>query len=269
MDVVNYCVCCGSTDIELFPAYLASFVVDRMSGTGENYGKLGHCQYLHCKKCDYVGTDIRFSRDEEIRYYQNYMKEEYCRHRCKYDGDEAYDSLMYYSSPEYQTLRRNTAGKFLSEKLNLSSITSVLDFGGDTGAMIPDELQHATRYVTDIQERELVEGVKAVNSPDECGPVDLLICGHTLEHVSEPGPFMVQIRNYMKSGSLIYMEIPVESCKNHVKNHLFHEHINRFDLNSLTTFMLAQGFDIVERTEFMYRDEQFQTAACAIIGRLK
>jgi hypothetical protein len=33
--------------------------------------------------------------------------------------------------------------------------------------------------------------------------------------------------------------------------------------------MLAQGFDIVERTEFMYRDEQFQTAACAIIGRLK
>jgi 2-polyprenyl-3-methyl-5-hydroxy-6-metoxy-1,4-benzoquinol methylase len=269
MDRVSHCICCGSPDVETFPAYLSAFVVDRMLGTGENYDKLAYCQYLHCKKCDYVGTDIRFSRNEEIAYYQNYMKEEYCRHRAKYENDGAYESLMYYSSPEYQTLRKNAAGKFLSEKLDLSTITSVLDFGGDTGAMIPDELQHAARYVTDIQERELVAGVKTVNSPDECGPVDLLICGHTLEHVSEPGPFMFQIRSYMKPGSLIYMEIPIESCRNHVENHLFHEHINRFDLGSLTTFMLAQGFDIIGSNEFVYNEKQLQTAACAIIGRLK
>jgi hypothetical protein len=269
MDFVSHCVCCGSPDIEEFPAYLSAFVIDRMISVGEHYGRLLECLYLHCKKCDYVGTNIRFHRNEEIRYYQNYMKEEYCRHRCKYDGEEAYESLMYYSSPEYQTLRRNTAGKFLAEKLDLSTINTVLDFGGDTGAMIPFELQHATRYVTDIQERELVEGVKSVNSPSECGPVDLLICGHTLEHVSAPGPFMVEIRSYMKSGSLIYMEIPVESCRDHRKNHVFHEHINRFDLDSLTTFMIAQGFEIVERTEYTYNEKEFQSPACAIIGRLK
>lgn len=269
MDFVNHCVCCGSTDVELFPAYLSTFVLDRMLGIGKNYGRLLDCQYLHCKKCDYVGTNIRFSRDQEIRYYQNYMKEEYCRHRSTYDGEESYDSLMYYSSTEYQTLRRNTAGKFLSEKLDLSNITSVLDFGGDTGAMIPDELQHAARYVTDIQERELVAGVRAVNSPIECGTVDLVICGHTLEHVSEPVPFMGEIKHYMKPGSLIYMEIPIESCRDHRDHHVFHEHINRFDLGSLTTFMLAQGFDIVGSNEFVYNEKDFQTAACAIIGRLK
>lgn len=269
MDFVSHCICCGSPDVELFPAYLAPFVLNRMLGVGENYNQFLNCQYIHCKKCDYVGTNVRFSREEEIRYYQNYMKEEYCQHRSKYDGDGSYDSLMYYSSPEYQTLRKNTAGKFLSEKLDLSKINSVLDYGGDTGAMIPDELQHAARYVTDIQERELVPGVKSVNSPVECGPIDLLICGHTLEHVSEPGTFMIEIKSYMQSGSLIYIEIPVEDCRNHKENHIFHEHINRFDMHSLTTFMLAQGFDILERAEFVYNEKEFQSAACGIIGRRK
>ena len=269
MELISYCICCGSDDIESFNSYISAFVVDRMLGKGEHYGQLRYCQYLHCKRCDYVGSNIRFSREEETRYYQNYMKEEYCLHRSKYEDEGAYESLMYYTSPEYQTLRRNTASTILSKKIDLSTINTVLDFGGDTGAMIPLELEHAARYVTDIQERELVPGVKSVNSPDQCGPVDLLICGHTLEHVSEPVPFMFEIKSYMKPGSLIYMEIPVESCREHGENHLFHEHINRFDLDSLATFMVSHGFDIIEGFTFVYNEKQFQSAACAIIGRLK
>jgi SAM-dependent methyltransferase len=267
MKFVTYCVCCGSNNVELFPSSIASFVVDRMTGTGQNYGKQLECQYLHCKDCDFVGTDVRFEREEEFRFYQNYMKEEYCRHRCQYEGRGMFDFLMSYNSKEYQDMRKFAASQFLTSSIDCSAIKSVLDYGGDTGAMIPDELSHANRYVTDVQIRELPNGVKPVTKPEECEPVDLVICGHTLEHVSSPVDVMNDIKRYMKPGALIYVEVPVEVHNDHGPGHQFHEHINRFDLNSLEKFLIAQGFDDLEGMDFTYH--KFISEACAIIGRLK
>jgi SAM-dependent methyltransferase len=194
------------------------------------------------------------------------MKDEYINHRCSYEGPGVRPLLAFLNTAEYQEMRKYPIAQLLSNVLEISKITSVLDYGGDTGKIIPDELSHANKYITDIESRVLNNGITLVTSPNDCEPVDLVICGHTLEHVSYPMELIADLKKYLKPGGWLYLEIPKERDGNYEPGHQFHEHINHFNFQCLEYILKQNGFDNLEATELDY--EQQIGVAYVVTGKL-
>lgn len=263
---VEFCICCNGKNLEIFPAYMHRFVVDRMTGSITN-NPLIECKYLHCLDCGYAGSDLRFDNTEEARYYRNYMKEEYIVHRCNYEGYGLRPILEFLSTAEYQEMRKLSTAMTLKEFIDLSKIESVLDFGGDTGELIPDELLHAKRYVTDLESRIVDNGVTLVRDPSESGLVDLVICSHTLEHVSDPMAVIADMKRYLKKDGWICIEIPRERDGNYEPGHQFHEHINHFTFDCLEYMLEENGFKNLSGVVLEY--EKHVGTAYVVTGQLK
>lgn len=258
---INHCANCYSKNIESFNASMDTFVTRRMQG--ENRSEVGPCRYIHCLDCDYAGSSYRFTREEEDRYYHEYMIPggDYTKDRG------THHEANVYSSQEYKDMRKQMVASVLKKYLDLSSIQSVIDYGGNTGEMFPSELDHSQRYVVDVEVRDLANGVRAIKDPSESGPVDLIICAHTLEHVSDPFSFIVDIKRYMKSGSWIYIEVPDEVTGIFKNGHNFHEHINHYMKRSLENTLKLHGFDNIVSLQEKYL--KIIDKINIVIGRLK
>lgn len=262
---VNYCVNCGSKNVNFYNSGLHKFVVDRMLGLAQTNRGFVQCQLVHCNDCDFAGVDTRFTPEEEKRYYKNYMKEEYINHRCSYDGSK--EDLLVYSTEEYKIMRRAVLNDVLSKNLELSKINSVLDFGGDTGELIPESLKSAKKYILEIENRNIPNDITLIKNVSESGLIDLIICGHTLEHVSYPQELINQIKTFMNSNTYLYIEVPKELTHGYTHHHYFHEHINQYNLNSLKAIVENNGMITIDLGELVY--PKYINGALYIIGKLK
>jgi hypothetical protein len=259
MKTIVSCAVCGSPT-EQYPANLDNWVVNRMlSGAIQD---LPECKINRCLACNYAGVNYRFTRDEETVYYKDYMKQ-----GSEYVNQRNLDWLArHFDSSEHKTSRRTMAVGVLTKAIDLNQISSMVDFGGNTGDMIPLELNHAQRYVVDVESRTLANGVVSVTSPKESGLVDLVMCSHTLEHVSDIKGTMDAIKSYMKPGSWLYVEVPLEDPQYFKSNYSFHEHINLFTEPSLERLMQISGFEC-QPVEILDYQSNLQPKSIAIIGQ--
>lgn len=264
MKLIDYCSCCLSKNVILNPAKISVFVYDRMLGISSPRNDIS-CQAVECLDCGFVSTDIRFDREEEKRYYYKYMSDDYINHRCDYDGYSLKPMLEAYESEFYKTFRKNALTEILSKEIDISKIKSVLDYGGDDGSLIPNVLDSSKKYIVEISEKSLDKSVISIASQDDIEKVDLLLCCHTLEHVSYPLDLLNDMKKYMKSGSWIYLEVPDNEPPN--KNY-FHEHINLFRLPTLEKFLLDNNFVDVKGYKIPYNHYLLESAI-AVIGKLR
>ena len=257
MDIVDYCVSCYSQNLKIGSACLDHFVIDRMTNSSiKNINFSLPCNYLQCQDCGFNGIDIRFSREEEFRYYQNYMKEEFINHRCEYEGYQSYNFFNSFNTADCKNARRKGSEEmFLSAFPNGHNFKTVLDYGGDTGELIPSQLSNCKKYVTDCDSR-VVDGITFVSSSNDCEPIDFVFCAHTLEHVSFPLEIITDIKKYMKQGSWLMIEVPNEDDA-HFENRKFHEHINIWNLQSLQNLLESNGFDNFCKLSFKYPKVKF------------
>ena len=280
---VDYCVCCGSKNINTGPLRIAGFVIERMLNTVmlDNVQTMA----LQCQDCNFVSSDLRFTDEQMRRYYHEYMQHapsggrqhgSYVWHRRRNEGNEWFSLLELYKKPWWTAARKETIVNVItSQDIWLKDIKSVLDYGGDLGQYIPDELTHARRHVVEIEERELVDGVTAVTSPDNCEPVDLVICCHTLEHVSYPSDLVADMKRYLKPGGLLYIEVPDEEehvLKAVAENRTLdmHEHINIFWTESLRALVIRNGFEPLISGLIPYNEVHKELEpARTILARLK
>ena len=212
--------------------------------------------------CHFVGTLTRFTPEEERRYYKDYMKEDYNTHRTLYEGTDWLVYQNYFDTQEYFDVRKQAATETLSDLMDLSDVTSVLDYGGNTGEMIPNDLNHAKKFVLDLEPRTLPDGVHAVTSPEESGQVDLVLCSHTLEHVSYPKELLEDIKRYIKPNGYIYIEVPLEQPGFNV-----HEHINYMMYPFLEKLLTNNGFNVLTGVHVDYAHPM--TPSIAVVGQLK
>jgi SAM-dependent methyltransferase len=275
----SHCVLCNTSSTEVFTTKMSGFVMERMTNSVvlDNLIIGG----IWCRHCSFIHTEYRFSPEEEARYYHEYMQEkpsdpknirqygDYVFHRQRNEGPDWMPWIQVYQSDAYLSMRKDIMHKCFNQYgVGLSSIATVLDYGGDRGQYIPDEIQ--TKYVLEVENRTPVTGVTAITSVSDIEPVDMVMCCHTLEHVSYPMDLVRDMKRYLKPGGLIYIEVPdeVDNLKN--PEFKFHEHINLFTADSLVKILNMQGFEpsMVYKLEYRGTEQRLELAQ-SIIGRLR
>ena len=203
MEHIDNCAVCGSTQISKYNGSLFPFVADRMAGV---VGANTECYSIHCPVCDYHGTSARFTPEEESRYYKDYMIGEYLESRAKYEGDSIYGVSDYQHHSNVIDSRKLEIYSFIDD--SISEINSVLDYGGNNGDGIPDQFSNAQRYVLETEVRDHADGIIFIGPNDSVEPIDLVICSHVFEHVSDINYHMRKIKQLLKPGGYLYLEVP-------------------------------------------------------------
>ncbi len=264
MKYIDHCpVCNGKNFTQSITANLSPFIVDRMLGQEKKSVAFPIPTNLFlCDDCHFIGVNARFTPEEERRYYTDYMGESYNAHRTRYEGTGWLALQEHYTTPEYVNDRKRAASGILNSVLDLTQLEEVLDYGGNTGDMIPDELSHTKRFVLDVEVRHLANNVTSVTNPEESGLVDLVMCSHTMEHVSDPKALLADIKRYLKPNGCVYIEVPNEDAGVNV-----HEHINFLTHAFLEKFLTDNGFTVLGASEINYPEPM--TKSIGIVGQLQ
>ncbi len=266
---MSACLLCKTDNVETVPALTGEFLAERISSCERE------TTLIHCRECGFAYFSKRLSNEECEKLYSGYRNADYQKQRQKYDiwYSAEINELIGKNQKEIKNRNKNLT-EILKKHTNLSEIESVLDFGGDTGVFIPEELS-AAKYVYDISGIETVDGVIAL-SKDELNDrkFDFVMCCHVLEHVANPFEIIDDIKKYLKNDGYFYLELPFDSpfYKNNLsyfdflfnkyfslrilflqffknlklKKPLMSEHINYFTQKSTEKMLLGLGFEILE-----------------------
>lgn len=240
---IDHCIACKSKNVATQPAQLARFVAARVlsKDPGTDFPITGY----QCLDCSFVGAVDRFTSQEEALLYKDYRGQEYSdlRNICEpgyLDTINLFDSDSYYNN-------RKIGINYLAQKhVDISKIKTLLDYGGDTGSMIPECFDPTEKYVFDISGVTPNTGINTFD-PTTNQNFDFLMCCHVLEHKPDPDELLTEIKKLTHSDSWIYFEIP-----NNPNPYIgtFHEHINFFNLQSMTKLLERNGFDIVDSYQY-------------------
>jgi hypothetical protein len=241
---IDHCPACHSKNIHLSPSKLSKFVVWRITGVKvedpvDNNGIL-------CYSCDFLGSQLRFTEEESQRLYSDYRGDLYNAMRIECEPHYA-NRLLEFSDPAYIEGRKQGLDRLIAKNIEISSVHQILDFGGDTGIFIPDYFVNSEKFVYDISGVNLLPGVQSFDPTNFNRSIDFLMCCHVLEHSSDPDTILTEIKKFIDKNSWIYFEVPNNPYLTLPK--AFHEHINIFNISSLTSLLIRNGFAIIDSYE--------------------
>lgn len=255
MKTISQCPICGNQHLTTYPSRFDSWTITRFLRKTPGIDR-PPVIVNHCTNCGYAGVNYRFDPNEESQYYENYMTGEYVESRgVQYHA-------AFYHSQAYTEMRRKAAWACLSPYDD--EIHSVLDFGGDTGLMIPTQFDHCEKYVLDVETRPLENNVVCVDYTTPL-QVDLVMCSHTMEHISDINKAMFEITQRLKPGGILYIEVPDENPNVFDHNFVWYEHINLFNTSSLEMLFTNHQFEILDSHTLGYASPM--TKSIAVIGR--
>jgi hypothetical protein len=224
------CPCCNSQPVQI-SAQLSQFVIWRI--TGNNPGSDTDTVLCHCEQCDFYFSLQRFEDNEMHRLYQGYRNEMYnqMRKQC----EPAYKEQLY--SLDYINSRKEFINLLIYK--HVSNLQSILDYGGDDGAYIPDV---PVKFVYDVSGVEPVPGVnKYLLDNHDC--FDLVMNCQVLEHVSDVNKLIIDLKARTKE--YLYIEVPAYRDPPAV-NMVIGEHINFFREQSLHALLNKHNINIVD-----------------------
>lgn len=242
---IDQCPACYSLNIVKTPCKLARFVVWRATQTSTPENVNTHA--IFCSDCKYLGSDLRFTPEEESNLYVNYRDDEYNRIRIECEPNYAERLLTFKDVGSYYNDRKKVLEEIIRKNIDLESIKNVLDYGGDEGRFIPDCFPNAKKYVYEVSGAKPLPGIETYDIGNYNGPVDFIICAQLLEHMSDPSGLINLIKKLIDENSWVYFEVP-----NYPMPTLppyFHEHINIFCRSSFSALLKRNGFQIIDTTE--------------------
>jgi len=199
---INSCPCCASTRLQKWPAIVAPFIARYACGTEPQA-----CSLCECLSCTFRFFDSRLTDQEIGTLYAGYRGPGYfnARHRYEFWYSATVNGAIGNDPAEIESRKLNLA-KLLSGRSE--SIVSVLDYGGDRGQFIPDQLG-SMRYVFEISDATTVPGVTRLESVER-KQFDLVMLAHVLEHCSEPVKFVQELKPLANDHTIYYFEVPFE-----------------------------------------------------------
>lgn len=199
------CILCGQDECTYDRAHFAPFLTERMF-----LGKQQKTRLIHCLNCGLYYSDYRPTEQEIQRLYNGYRNEIYVKQREKYEPD--YNNELY-SDNEYHAERKKKVLEFLDPFINFEKIKNVLDYGGDEGQYIPDQLSDANKYVYDISGNQTIPNVTLLRTLNSVKQIkwDFILCMHLLEHLSDPLDTLKTLSGLLAVGGVI-THIYILSC---------------------------------------------------------
>lgn len=186
---------------------MAPFLAARVDGGASRPARL-----LECRRCGLRFFDLRLDDAEIARLYDGYRDERYLRERRRHEP--------WYTRRANRRLglddavvraRRAALSAFLARHLDVGSIDSVLDFGGDRGQLIPPGVGRE-RWVFEISGVAPVPSVRGIRDEASLGArsYDLILLAEVLEHASDPAALLAKVAALGHEGSVLYLEVPHE-----------------------------------------------------------
>jgi SAM-dependent methyltransferase len=187
--------------------------------------------------------------DEMAQYYEGYGTDAWIHARAKYEPE--YLDMLQKGGPSANTRFQSkflAIQKFL-QYTPLPNKGRLLDFGGGSGDAIAPIFSSFEKYSFDIAGLPVVEGCTSVTSLENLEAFDVVLCQEVLEHVPSPNDILTDISNVLKPHSYLFITVPLEVADNLSdlsEGLVFHEHINKFTSESLSTLQRKNGF-IIEK----------------------
>jgi SAM-dependent methyltransferase len=153
------------------------------------------------------------------------------------NGQTSYESSI-------ETDRAQRLFHYLRRFLNGPS--EIMDFGGGDGHLMRGfiEAGHSC-YLLDYG-RRVVPGVEKLGDTLTDLPVDrkfdLIVCNHVLEHLAEPLGTLLKLREFIRDGGLMFVEVPMEIWRQAPLHNEPVTHVNFFVPGSLRACLQLAGF---------------------------
>lgn len=253
MDIENCIVCKnGVENLQFYNAEFSPWIKNKIITNSSRV------RLIRCSACCSLFFDYRYSEVEIKKIYENYRSAEYALSRDEYEpGYTKLNAQIGNNELELRNRKKNLSN--IIKKINLEiEIRTLLDYGGDRGQFIPDDFRNVKKYVYDISDSEVVDGVHKLNEVDG-KYFDFIMCCHTLEHVNEPLNFLKLVAQHVIPNGYLYLELPldmpfreyvslalnVESIMPDLSPMLMHEHINFYSNKSVDMMAGKLGFEVV------------------------
>jgi hypothetical protein len=209
------CLVCEQYELNTYNAILAPWIRQLCN---LNLGET--TSFLECKSCGFCSFSYRYSESDMKSIYEHYRGPQYLRVRRSWEPWYTVKEADYYKLKESAVENRNDfmRSSFKSARVQIDSVDSVLDFGGDLGQFIPDEIL-GKKYLLDPSNISLENesGTIRVSSLDQVSiELDLIMNCHTLEHLSDFQSVIDEIYRKIKKDKYFYLEVPLDGFK--VKN---------------------------------------------------
>ncbi len=209
MKKIKTCIICNSEKLNDFKAYIHPFIIERVNlSESERDIKL-----FICKECKMEFFDARLEDEEMKKLYSGYRNKTYQQQRQKHESAYTYElnSVLGSDIKEIKN-RKNNLFRLLKKHADISKIKNILDYGGDKGQFFPDELVKADKYVYDISNIKLIDGIKKIENIEDIKNHNwnLIMCNHVLEHLPYPMTKMKFFSSISKQNTFLYIEVPYE-----------------------------------------------------------
>jgi SAM-dependent methyltransferase len=187
----------------LVAPFIAAFVLE---------GPVQPCRLLECGSCRLRFFSERFTTDELHKLYAEYRGDRYYRIRHRHEPwyTETYNRWIGHDA-QRTAARKDSLRAFLHKSGVFGPFEAILDYGGDAGQLIPQELtQHG--YVFDLSGVAPVPGVDGIANTRDLRPqaYDLILMSHVLEHVPDPVDLLRHARGLVRESGFLYVEVPLE-----------------------------------------------------------
>ena len=208
MKTIHQCPCCGGAPSGQWPALTAPFIAEYALKS-----PVSLCSLLECGSCSLRFFDHRFEEEELQRLYCGYRGEAYFQARHLHEPwylRRHNDGTGH--APGIQAARKAATVAFLRRHTDTGLLSRVIDYGGDSGQFIPDDIG-IEKHVFEVSDAVPISGVRRISDEDQLqdGGYDLVLLNHVLEHSAEPLELLRRVARLMAPGTgILHVEVPRE-----------------------------------------------------------
>jgi len=209
-----------------------------------------------CKDCGLIQTNPRMSQESYNEFYN-------VEYRKLYGGQETPTNEFLVKQYGQGRLIYRYVEKYLNEKSDGCQLY-VVEIGCGAGGILKYFYDKGCRVKgLDLGEEYIAYGksvygfdlsVGTASSLDVNDRPDLIIYSHVLEHILDPKSELEVIRQFMREGSMLYIEVPgifnlAESYKYDFLRMMQNAHVYHFSLATLKNLMSSCGYSFISGDE--------------------
>ena len=210
------CPVCGSTDHHVYYGFV-------------DLNK----DFILCHVCQCAFLKNRMTDEEALAWYR--------------DGSYRERTLKH-APVELELRHQEMRAINIASYVTGTDIKSHLDIGCSAGALLKEvKKQHPGTWSIGVDVdpvyTQYAEGLKIVPSIDYAlGPFDLITLIHTLEHISNPVPFMEKIASKLSPGGILIVEVP--NRRAYLCAYSAPEHLIAYEPHSLKFLLNKVGLNV-------------------------